>query len=230
MTSPQPKPDTVPAEGVTVTPTNSARPRAADARGSLNPVKVFTDSMIASKIWFTIAVLAVIWALVQPFLLIDRLKQTERVVIVDPENTYYVTPLMDFKDANEMHVNQVALAAIALFDRNPNGSDNEFLLTKMYLKDALEGARAMIEKDKEEFQGKQLHQKLEITNIQILSTREDVVLAQLKGNLVRTGVFNNRSFTEALELNVSYTLVRNPNLRLNGRFPTAVYAFKTQQT
>lgn len=229
MASPLPKTET-PPEGVTTSPTNAVRPRVADARGRWNPVKVFTDSMIASKIWFTVALLAVIWALVQPFFLIDRLKQTERVVIVDPENTYYVSPLMDFKDANQLHVNQVALAAIAFFDRNPNGSDNEFLLTKMYLKEALDAARALIERDKDEFQGKQLHQKLEITNIQILSTREDVILAQLKGNLVRTGVFNNQSFTEALEVNVSYTMVRNPNLRLNGRFPTAVYAFKIQQT
>jgi len=60
----------------------------------------------------------------------------------------------------------------------------------------------------------------------VLNTREDVVLTQVTGQLVRNGIFQDRTFTEAIPFKLLLRLQRNPNMVQNGRFPTAVNDFK----
>jgi hypothetical protein len=59
-----------------------------------------------------------------------------------------------------------------------------------------------------------------------LQTRDDFVLTQVSGQLIRNGVFDGKAFTEAVPFKLSLKLQRNPNMALNGRFPTAVSDFK----
>jgi len=208
------------------TATQHRRPDIKQARKSSNPVRVFTDGFILSKIWFLIAAGAVGYAFVQPYFLIQMLKQQERVIALDSLGTVYVSPLKDFRDAKELHASQITLAVTSLLDRNPNGVDNPDLFKNMYLPAALAAAKKMIEKDKPEFTAKQLHQKCEIENIEILETRDTYLLGKATGKIIRSGVFNDTAFTEAIPFEMSVTLVRNPDIRQNGRFPTAVYAFQ----
>jgi len=77
-----------------------------------------------------------------------------------------------------------------------------------------------------EFAAKQLHQKAEIARITILQTRENFVLTQVTGQLVRTGIFQDRAFAEAVPFTLAFKFQRNPNMVQNGRFPSAVYDFK----
>ncbi len=206
------------------------RPDAAALRRASSPVRVFTDAFIASKIWFGLALLAVTVALVEPILIINTMKKEERVIALDSLGTVYVSPLQDFANATELHESQIKLAVSALLDRNPAGPDNPELLKKLYLKDAYEEAENMVEREEQEFKGKGLHQKAEITGIEILGTRENFVLGRAVGQMIRSGTFNGASFTEALNFEMSFTLARNPDIRMNGRFPTAVYAFKFATT
>jgi hypothetical protein len=71
---------------------------------------------------------------------------------------------------------------------------------------------------------------VEISGINILNTRKDVVLTQVTGQLIRDGVFQDKPFTEAVPFKLSLRLQRNPNMVLNGRFPTAVNDFKYETT
>ena len=71
-----------------------------------------------------------------------------------------------------------------------------------------------------------LHQKVEIGRIDILATRENEVLAAVTGQIIRSGIFQDRAFTEAFPFTLRLRLIRNPNMALNGRFPTAVGDFK----
>jgi hypothetical protein len=80
--------------------------------------------------------------------------------------------------------------------------------------------------ERAEFESKQLHQQVEIGKIDILTTRENVVLTQVSGQLIRNGIFEDRAFSEAVPFRLSLKLVRNPNMVLNGRFPTAVSDFR----
>ena len=43
----------------------------------------------------------------------NAFKQRERVVIIDPAGTFYVSPLLKFDDANELHAQQSTLATVA---------------------------------------------------------------------------------------------------------------------
>lgn len=196
------------------------------SRKTLNPTRVFVDKDRTAFLWFCVAVLAVLFAAAQPYYLINKFKQRERVVIVDPAGTYYVSPLLDFQEAKEFHAQQSTLAAMAFLERNPKGFDSSELLKQMFLKYAYDKALKQIGTEADELKSKQLHQKPEIAKIDILETREDFVMTQVTGQLVRTGIFEQKAFTEAIPFKLAFKMRRNPDMTKNGRFPTAVSDFK----
>jgi hypothetical protein len=100
------------------------------------------------------------------------------------------------------------------------------LLRQIFLKPALEQAQAHWQKEAPEFRAKGLHQKAEIARIDILSTRENEVLVRVTGQVIRSGVFQEKAFTEGFPYSLRLRLLRNPNMAANGRFPMAVAEFK----
>ncbi len=200
--------------------------QASLSQEAFNPTRVFVDKDRAAFLWFCVAVLAVIFAAAQPYFLIQKFKQRERVVIVDPAGTYYVSPLMDFQEAKDFHAQQSTLAATAFLERNPKGFDNPELLKQTFLKYAYEKAQKQIFAETDELKSKQLHQKPEVAKIDILETREDFVMTQVTGQLIRTGIFEQKAFSESIPFKLSFKMRRNPDMTKNGRFPTAVSDFK----
>jgi hypothetical protein len=196
------------------------------ARPRFNPTRLFVEKDRLAWFWFLFAMGVLVFAAIDRILLVQSFKRTEHVVVVDPANTYYVSPVMKFEDAKELHAQQSELATIAFLQRNPKGFDNEDLLQQMFLKAALAKAQAEWQSEATEFQAKQLHQKVEISRIDILNTRENAVLTQVTGQLIRAGIFDGKAFTEAVAFRLTLKLLRNPNMLLNGRFPTAVSNFK----
>jgi hypothetical protein len=193
---------------------------------AFNPTRVFVDKDRTAFLWFGVAVLAVLFAAAQPYYLINKFKQRERVVIIDPAGTYYISPLLDFQEAKEFHAQQSTLAATAFLERNPNGFDNPELLKQMFLKYACDKAQRQLSTEAGELKSKQLHQKAEIAKIDILETREDFVMTQVSGQLIRTGIFEQKTFSEAVPFKLAFKMRRNPDMAKNGRFPTAVNDFK----
>jgi len=195
-------------------------------RKAVNPTRVFVDKDRTAFLWFCVAVLAVIFAAAQPYYLIAKLKQRERVVIIDPAGTYYVSPLLDFQEAKDFHAQQSTLATMAFLERNPKGFDSAELLKQMFLKYAHEKALRQIGAEADELKSKQLHQKPEVAKIDILETREDFVMTQVTGQLIRTGIFEQKAFSESIPFKLAFKMRRNPDMTKNGRFPTAVSDFK----
>jgi len=195
-------------------------------RPLFNPTMLFVQKDRLAWFWFLFAMGVLLFASLDRFMLVEGFKQRERVIVVDPANTYYVAPVMKFEDATELHAQQSELAAIAFLERNPNGFDNEDLLKEMFLKQALAKAQAQRQSEADEFESKQLHQKVEIARIDILNTRENAVLTQITGQLIRAGIFEGKTFTETVPFRLTLRLLRNPNMLTNGRFPTAVGDFK----
>jgi hypothetical protein len=66
--------------------------------------------------------------------IVSQFKQRERVVIIDPAGTYYLSPLLQFSEAKDLHVQQAELATMAFLERNPKDFDNPDLLKLMFLK------------------------------------------------------------------------------------------------
>jgi hypothetical protein len=180
--------------------------------------------------WFLVAVGIAIAAAVERYHLVKMFKHRDRVVIVDPSRTYYISPLVEFEEAGDLHVQQAELATLALLERGPRDFDHPDLLRQMFLSTAHPMAQDLRNRDNVEFRSKQLHQKPEISKIDILATRENEVLAQVTGQVIRNGVFQDRPFVEAFPFALKLRLVRNPNMAANGRFPAAVAEFHYEIT
>jgi len=200
------------------------RPKAAPT-----VLRLFAEHGWAARVWFVIAVLAVAAAFIQPFFIIAAFRTQERVVILDETGTYHISPLLNFEDATKLQTSQTLLACVALLEKNPNGFDYPELLAKMYLPDALNQAKALQSQQADELKAKQIHQKVEVFRLDVLQTRNDQVLVEVTGQLIRVGLFNGEPFTEASKFRAQFTLLRNPNLTVNGRFPLAVWKFQFEQ-
>ena len=191
-----------------------------------NPTRIFVDRNRLALFWFLIATIAIFTAIVQPLYIVQKFKERERVIIVDPAGTYYVSPLLEFAEATDLHAAQGALAAKSLLNCNPKGFDDPEILERLYLPSAHTKAKKFINSFQTEFEAKQIHQKVEISQLNILETRGDFTLIEVKGQLIRTGVFKEKSFVESLQFRLALKMKRNPDMTQNDRFPTAVNDFK----
>ena len=198
--------------------------RKHPARMDLARLLVLRDRLPWFWFFFTLTVLLL--SAIDRYHLVAQFKQRERVVILDPAGTYYLSPLLQFSEAKELHVQQAELATLVFLERNPRDFDNPDLLKLVFLKSAFNKAQDERISEAVEFRSKQLHQKVEIGRIDILATRDNEVLVAVTGQVIRSGIFQDRAFTEAFPFTLRLRLIRNPNMALNGRFPTAVGDFK----
>ncbi len=196
------------------------------SRKRFDPTQLFAQRDRLPWFWFFVAVAVTVLAGLDRYHIISQFKQRERVVIIDPAQTYYISPLLQFSEAKDLHAQQAELAAVTFLERNPKDFDHPDLLRQIFLKSALQKALDHRTRESVEFRAKQLHQKLEIAKIEILATRENEVLVAVFGQVIRTGIFQEKVFTEAFNFKLSLRLLRNPNMAANGRFPTAVGDFK----
>jgi len=197
------------------------RPKAA-----WHPLELFANHAFAARLWCLVALVAVGFCVVQPFLVIRAYRTRERVVVLDGSGTFHVSPLLGFEEASKLHEQHALLACLALFSRNPAGFDYPELLEKLFLPEALAKARADWAKGAEEFGAKALHQKAEILKLTVLETRAETVLVQAEGQLVRTGSVGQQTFIEAPAFTVRFTFARNPNLAASSRYPLAVWNYE----
>jgi hypothetical protein len=133
----------------------------------------------------------------------------------------------------------VRLACLALLQRNPVGPDLPDLLKRIYLESSKKKAATMYQTRNEEFAEKQLHQKVEITKIDILDTRKindnssqtyEAANVRAQGNLIRTGTVNKLEFREPVKFQIELLFIRNPDLLGNGRLPLVLQDFKYSET
>jgi hypothetical protein len=211
-------------ESLNTTPTASAAKPPMRKRFDPTRLLVLRDRL--PWFWFAFTVAVLLLSAIDRYHLVSQFKQRERVVIIDPAGTYYLSPLLQFSEAKDLHVQQAELATMAFLERSPKDFDNTDLLKLLFLKPALAKAQDERVKESVEFRAKQLHQKAEIGRIEILATRDNEVLAAVTGQIIRSGIFQDKAFTEAFPFTLRLRLVRNPNMALNGRFPTAVGDFK----
>jgi hypothetical protein len=201
----------------------------------LSAITSITNNLIAARFWMVLAILATGFAVAAPYLTIQAMKQEEKVVILDPGGTLIYAPLLGFEDAGNLHAYHVRLACLALLQRNPIGPDLPDLMKRLYLEDPARKKAATIYKAQNpEFKEKQIHQKAEVTKIDILDTRKisdgtgksyEAVSVRAEGNLVRTGTVNKLEFREPVKFQTEFLFIRNPDLLGNGRLPLVVQDF-----
>ena len=204
----------------------------------LSAVSAITNNLVAARFWMLAAITFAALAAVAPYLTVRAMKQKEKVVILDPGGTMIYSPLLGFEEAGQLHAYHVRLACLALLQRNPVGPDLSDLLRRIYLEPARKKAAALYTTRNEEFAEKQIHQKVEITNIDILDSRRindssgqtyEAVNVRARGNLIRTGTLNKLEFREPMKFQIELLFIRNPDLLGNGRLPLVVQDFKYKE-
>ena len=134
-----------------------------------HPLKLFTDNAWAARMWFLVSLFLLGLVVIQPFFIINAYRTRERIVVMDGAGTFSVTPTLDFQEATRVHEELALWATYALFSQNPNGFDMPELLDKLFLNEALKLARDLHSQASKEFREKDIHQKVEIFEINFLS-------------------------------------------------------------
>ena len=194
-------------------------------RNQFHPLKLFTDNAWAARVWFLLCLALLTFIIIQPYLLINAYRTRERVVILDGAGTYSIAPTLDFEEATRLHEELALWSTYALYQQNPNGFDMPELLDKIFLDEALKKARSLHSDLTQEFREKNIHQKVEVFEIKILETRSEQIIAQVNGQLIRTGNFEGKAFIEDPEFTLTLVMYRNPNMLVNKRYPLAVLSF-----
>lgn len=200
-------------------------PMASPGKQRFSPARLFADHAFAARAWCVIACGAVAFSIVQPFLIMRAMSGRERVVVLDGAGTFSISPVLGFEEAKELHEAMTLWATLALFQRNPRDFDYPDVLEKLFLAEAFAKARADRDAAKSEFEAKNIHQKPEVFKMDILRTREDRVLVKVEGQLIRTGIFENQTFTESPKFTLNLTFARNPNMLANKRYPLGVWSY-----
>ena len=188
-------------------------------------IKAMATRTLAAQFWFGLWILTSIGLLAMHYLSITELKKRDRVIILDSSGTFYVSPTMPFEKATELHNTQALLATYALYMKNPLGFDMEEQLRKIFNTSTLAQAKAEWKAEEASFQAKQTHQKVEVFAFNILQTQNDLVIVNVKGQLSRTSFFQGRTVVEPLDLDLTLTMMRNPRLGVNDRYPLVVVAY-----
>ena len=188
-------------------------------------IDLFLHKDKVAKFWFIIALLVTLGFWWERQRLAKQLSSKPQFFVLDANHTYYLPAAMDFGSAKEVHAAQTRLAMEALFNRSPGGEDSPERLRRILGKDAYQKAKETIASEAEEFADKQIHQKVELGPIQVLQVRDESVLTGVEGQLIRSGVFRGKPFTEVLAVKAQFKFVLNADLTSNGRYPTVAIAF-----
>ncbi len=201
-------------------------------------IDAITNNLVAARFWMVTAIIFAGAAIASPYFTVLATRAKEKVVILDPGGTLIYAPLLGFEEAGQLHAYHVRLACLALLQRNPSGPDLSDLLKRLYLEPARKEASALYQAQNAEFKEKQVHQKVEVSKIDILDTRKitdgsgqsfEAVTVRSEGNLIRTGTVNKLEFREPMKFEIEFLFIRNPDLLGNGRLPLVVQDFKYKE-
>jgi hypothetical protein len=197
----------------------------------VNPITLFPNNLIAARFWCWAFFVMLFIALVEPIPYFVMINNRERVVIMDQAGQFIVAPLESYYNATPISEFVSKLAAKSLLNRNPSGFDEPDLLRQIYLKPMYKIIMEQQQKVEEKFKARDIHQKCEIMKVDILQKAQGYVMARIKGQLIRGGIYKGQSYTEGFKFILDLKLDKNPRLGNNQRLPYAVswFSIKTQE-
>ena len=93
-------------------------------RKHFDPTRLLVQRDRLPWFWFFFTVAVLLLSAIDRYHIVSQFKQRERVVIIDPAGTCYLSPLLQFSEAKELHIQQAELATMAFLERNPKDFDN----------------------------------------------------------------------------------------------------------
>ena len=191
----------------------------------MDAIQFFANSKMAARFWMCIAILAIAAAIISPTMIVNSMKQTEKVIIMDEANVFSVAPTVGIEDASKMQQYISQLAVEAMFNKTAAGPDNLNLLKQVYLPAAAQDVKTVYDKEGPDFKARNIHQFVECRQIKITPSTPDIVKSEVEAQLIR--VIGEKdsvdSIVETYKLQVHFVLIRNKDMRSNGKLPMAVF-------
>ena len=145
-----------------------------------------------------------------------------RFVAMDSRDTFYLANLGSFETAQHVHAEIAKMAAETIFSRNPDGFDDPERLERLFNPATAATLNKDAARDADVFRAQQIHQKIETGQIRELEVDDNTALVSVQGQILRTGIFNQRVVNDAKKVTVFLRLHVNDDMAHNGRYPPVV--------
>lgn len=172
--------------------------------------------------WQALFLVAVVVLLVDHQLTVAAMMKPLRFVAMDSRSTFYLSNLGNFEEAKQIHAELAKMAAETIFDRSPDGFDDLERLDRLFNPTTTERLKREASRDSEVFRTQQIHQKFESGIIREIQVDNNTALVSVEGQVLRTGMFNDRIVIDAKKVRVFLKLALNDDLARNGRYPLVV--------
>jgi hypothetical protein len=185
-------------------------------------VLMLRKHLMAAWLWQGLFVLAVIGGYAAVQLTIYQERQRLRFVAMDSRDTFYLANLGNFETAQHIHAEVARLAVETIFSRSPDGFDDPERLERLFNPATTIELNKDAAKDAAVFRQQQIHQKIETGQIREIEVDNNTALVSVEGQVLRTGMFNNRIVNDAKKVTVFLRLTVNGDMAHNGRYPLVV--------
>ena len=185
-------------------------------------VLMLRKRLMATWLWQALFVLAVIGGYAAVQLTIYQERERLRFVAMDSRDTFYLANLGTFETAQHIHAELAKMAAETIFSRSPDGFDDPERLERLFNPASTAQLNRDAARDADIFRSQQLHQKFEAGQIRELEIDSNTVLVSVEGQILRSGVFNQRQVNDSKRVIVFLRLKTNDDMARNGRYPLVV--------
>jgi sulfur carrier protein ThiS len=185
-------------------------------------LRMLRRRLMAAVLWQSLFVLAVVAIPLTNWLTLSTAMGRMRFVAMDSRSTFYLTSAGSFEDSRQIHAELARMAAETIFSRNPDGFDAPERLERLFNPTTAAALNKDASRDADVFKAQQIHQKLETGVVRELSVNDNTALVSVEGQILRTGVFNQRIVNQTKKVTVFLRLTLNDAMNLNGRYPLVV--------
>src|SRR5262249_25608967 len=165
-------------------------------------VLMLKKRLMATWLWQALFVLAVIGGYVAVQLTIHQERERLRFVAMDSRDTFYLATLGNFETAQHIHAELAKMAAETIFSRSPDGFDDPERLERLFNPASTAQLNKDAGRDAEVFRQQQIHQKFESGQIREVEVDSNTALVSVEGQVLRTGMFNQRIVNDAKKVTV----------------------------
>src|SRR5271165_613621 len=189
-------------------------------------VTMLRKRLVATWLWQALFVVAVIGGFVSHHLTVTEMMGRIRFAAMDSRDTFYLANLGSFETAQHIHAELAKMAAETIFSRNPDGFDDPERLERLFNPVTAAGLNKEAARDSDVYRLQGIHQKIETGQIRELEVDDNTALVSVEGQILRTGVFNQRVTNETKKVTVFLRFRVNEDMALNGRYPLVVVNYE----
>jgi hypothetical protein len=182
--------------------------------------------LAALWLWQALFVLAVIAIPVTNSLTLQAAMGRMRFVAMDSRDTFYLANMGSFDGAQHIHAEIAKMAAETIFNRNPDGFDDAERLERLFNPVTTATLTKEAARDADVFRVQGIHQKVETGQIRELQVDSNTALVSVEGQILQTGMFNQRIVNGSKKVTVFLHLRVNEDMALNGRYPLVVVNYE----